>query len=65
MIGLEILLELGAQEMHIIGDSQLVLCVSTPFQSDPIGGSKLNLEALAEFIYQTYFIYPNRVQVTS
>ena len=25
MIGLEILLELGAQEVHIIGDSQLVL----------------------------------------
>ena len=24
MIGLEILLELGAQEVHIIGDSQLV-----------------------------------------
>ena len=30
--------------------------VSTPFRSNPIGGSEPNSEALAEFIYQTYFI---------
>ena len=30
--------------------------VSTPFRSDPIGGSEPDSEALAEFIYQTYFI---------
>ena len=32
------------------------LIVRTPFQSDPIVGFELDSEALAEFIYQTYFI---------
>ena len=30
--------------------------VSTPFWPDPIGGSELDSEALAKFIYQAHFI---------
>ena len=48
---------LGYNQIAIpLEDQEKKTFVSTPFRSDPIGGSEPDSEALAEFIYQTNFI---------